>query len=162
MAQGRWIVACAVCLSLAVPAAAFAAEKASAKGAAKGPKVTYEDDVRPIFRERCFGCHNTDKKTAGLDLTTSSAMMAGGGSGEKRSPLAQKVADLLDQARALSDADLKTQRDALIDQARQIAQQINPIMPLRQWVGHQFAELLSNPQLTTALDEYKPPLDAEK
>ncbi len=81
MAQGRWIVACAVCLSLAVPAAAFAAEKASAKGAAKGPKVTYEDDVRPIFREKCFGCHNTDKKTAGLDLTTYSAMMAGGGSG---------------------------------------------------------------------------------
>ncbi len=81
MAQGRWIVACAVCLWLAVPAAACAAEKASAKGAAKGPKVTYEDDVRPIFREKCFGCHNTDKKTAGLDLTTYSALMAGGGSG---------------------------------------------------------------------------------
>jgi WD40 repeat protein len=81
MAYGRWIVACAVCFALAVPAAACAAEKASAKGAAKGPKVTYEDDVRPIFREKCFGCHNTDKKTAGLDLTTYSAMMAGGGSG---------------------------------------------------------------------------------
>ena len=81
MAQGRWIVACAVCLWLAVPAAAFAAEKASAKGAAKGPKVTYEDHVQPIFREKCFACHNTDKKTAGLDLTNYSAMMAGGGSG---------------------------------------------------------------------------------
>ena len=77
----RWIVACALGLWLAVPAAGSAAEKESAKGAAKGPKVTYEDDVRPIFREKCFGCHNTDKKTAGLDLTTYSAMMAGGGSG---------------------------------------------------------------------------------
>jgi hypothetical protein len=81
MALWRWIVPCALCLLLAVPATDFAAETASAKGAAKGPKVTYEDEVRPIFREKCFGCHNTDKKTAGLDLTTYSGLMAGGGSG---------------------------------------------------------------------------------
>jgi hypothetical protein len=35
-----------------------------------GPKTTYADHVLPIFREKCASCHNTDKKTAGLDLTT--------------------------------------------------------------------------------------------
>ena len=73
--------ACALALLLGEAATAVAAEKASAKGTSKGPKVTYEDNVRTIFREKCFGCHNTEKKTAGLDLTTYPGVMAGGGSG---------------------------------------------------------------------------------
>jgi WD40 repeat protein len=48
---------------------------------AKGPKVTFEDHIKPIFREKCAACHNTDKKTAGLDLTNYAGTMAGGGSG---------------------------------------------------------------------------------
>ncbi len=71
----------ALALLLAVPAAAVPAEKTPAKGASKGPKLTYDDNVRTIFRERCFACHNTEKKTAGLDLTTYSGVMTGGGSG---------------------------------------------------------------------------------
>src|SRR5580693_6435038 len=54
--------------------------------ASKGPKVTYEDHVKPILREKCFGCHNTDKKTAGLDLTNYAGAMAGGGSGPVINP----------------------------------------------------------------------------
>jgi hypothetical protein len=77
----RAIAVCAFALSLMVPASGFSAEKASAKAASKGPKVTYDDNVRTIFRERCFACHNTEKKTAGLDLTTYSGVMTGGGSG---------------------------------------------------------------------------------
>lgn len=73
--------ACALAFLLAVPATALPAEKAPAKAAAKGPKVSYDDNVRTIFRERCFACHNTEKKTAGLDLSTYSGVMAGGGSG---------------------------------------------------------------------------------
>src|SRR5271156_4886576 len=53
---------------------------------AKGPKVTYEDNVKPIFREKCFACHNTEKKTAGLDLTNYAGAMAGGGSGPVINP----------------------------------------------------------------------------
>jgi WD40 repeat protein len=48
---------------------------------AKGPKITFDDHVKPIFREKCAACHNTDKKTAGLDLTNYAGTMAGGGSG---------------------------------------------------------------------------------
>jgi hypothetical protein len=58
-----------------------AAGKSPAKGDSKGPKLTYDENVRNIFREKCFACHNTEKKTAGLDLTTYSGVMAGGGSG---------------------------------------------------------------------------------
>ena len=45
-------------------------------------KINYTDPVRPIFREKCFSCHNTNKKSANLDLSTYSALMQGGASGE--------------------------------------------------------------------------------
>ncbi|MCA9035179.1 MAG: hypothetical protein KDA91_08620, partial [Planctomycetaceae bacterium] len=44
-------------------------------------KVNYEDHVRPIFRDKCFSCHNTNKKSADLDLTTYTSLMTGGASG---------------------------------------------------------------------------------
>ncbi|HEV8068750.1 MAG TPA: c-type cytochrome domain-containing protein [Planctomycetaceae bacterium] len=76
------IVACALAFLALVPIRAD--DKKSAP--AKGPKVTYEDNVKPIFREKCFACHNTEKKTAGLDLTNYAGAMAGGGSGPVISP----------------------------------------------------------------------------
>ncbi len=45
-------------------------------------KVTYQDHVRPIFENKCFSCHNPDKAKGGLDLTTYSAALSGGGSGQ--------------------------------------------------------------------------------
>ena len=45
-------------------------------------KVTFVDDALPILRQRCGACHNADKKTAGLDVTSYAAIMRGGGSGE--------------------------------------------------------------------------------
>jgi hypothetical protein len=44
-------------------------------------KVTYQDHVLPIFREKCVGCHNPDKPRGGLQLDTYAKAMAGGGSG---------------------------------------------------------------------------------
>ena len=58
----------------------------SGTAGAADKKITYEEHVKPIFRQKCFSCHNTDKKTADLDLTNYTAMMAGGGSGEAVSP----------------------------------------------------------------------------
>ncbi|HUR58282.1 MAG TPA: c-type cytochrome domain-containing protein [Opitutaceae bacterium] len=51
----------------------------AATGEAK--KVTYEDDVLPIFRDNCLKCHNPDKLKGDLDLTSFSAAIKGGGSG---------------------------------------------------------------------------------
>lgn len=45
------------------------------------PKVTYDDDVKPIFQQKCFSCHNPDKKSADLDLTNFTNLMQGGASG---------------------------------------------------------------------------------
>ena len=49
-------------------------------------KVNFEDHVKPIFRAKCFSCHNTNKKTADLDLSNYTAMMQGGGSGAAIEP----------------------------------------------------------------------------
>lgn len=50
------------------------------------PKVTYDDDVRPIFQQKCFSCHNPDKKSADLDLTNFTNLMQGGASGASVEP----------------------------------------------------------------------------
>lgn len=49
-------------------------------------KVTFADNALPVLRQRCGACHNADKKTAGLDVTSYAAIMRGGGSGEVIAP----------------------------------------------------------------------------
>ena len=52
------------------------------KGKKKPPKVTYDEHVKPILRQKCFSCHNADKRKGDLDMTTYTGLMQGGGSGE--------------------------------------------------------------------------------
>ena len=52
----------------------------------KQEKITYEDHVKPIFRQHCFSCHNQNKKEGDLDLTNYTGLMQGGGSGEVIDP----------------------------------------------------------------------------
>ena len=56
-----------------------------AADAPKG-KVTFQDQVSPIFRNRCGSCHNPDKQKGGLNLDNFGAMMQGGGSGKVVEP----------------------------------------------------------------------------
>lgn len=49
--------------------------------AADEKKVTFQDDVLPVFRSACLNCHNPDKKKGGLDLSSFTGTMAGGGGG---------------------------------------------------------------------------------
>ena len=44
-------------------------------------KVTFEDDILPIFRNKCLNCHNQEKMRADLDLSTYDATMLGSGNG---------------------------------------------------------------------------------
>lgn len=44
-------------------------------------KVTFEDHIKPILREKCLTCHNTNKKTSDLDLSSYSSLMQGGSAG---------------------------------------------------------------------------------
>ena len=48
--------------------------------------VSYSDHVRPMLGQHCFACHNADRQRGGLDLSSYSALMAGGSSGEIVSP----------------------------------------------------------------------------
>jgi hypothetical protein len=49
-------------------------------------KVTYDDQVAPIIREKCAACHNQDKKSGGLILTDYTNVMQGGSSGKVIEP----------------------------------------------------------------------------
>ncbi len=71
--SSRWVLSlCSLCLCGSFSSAAG--------------KVTYDDHIQPILREKCFACHNQDKKKGGLQLHTYANLMAGGGSGETVKP----------------------------------------------------------------------------
>ncbi len=45
-------------------------------------KITFEDHIKPIFRQHCINCHNQGEAKGGLALDSMSALIAGGASGE--------------------------------------------------------------------------------
>src|SRR3954470_3409560 len=45
------------------------------------PKLTYADHVLPILRDKCLGCHNSEKARGGLDASNYVKLMEGGSSG---------------------------------------------------------------------------------
>ncbi|TWT67056.1 c-type cytochrome domain-containing protein [Allorhodopirellula solitaria] len=61
---------------LAAPVALAAPADEAAK------KVTFDDDVKPIFRQHCLTCHNQSDKRGGLAIDSYGALLEGGGSGE--------------------------------------------------------------------------------
>ncbi|MGA0133641.1 MAG: c-type cytochrome domain-containing protein, partial [Opitutales bacterium] len=44
-------------------------------------KLTYDDHVRPLLENKCFSCHNPDKKKGGLELTSYAGLVDGGSGG---------------------------------------------------------------------------------
>ncbi|WP_152050946.1 WD40 domain-containing protein [Tautonia marina] len=53
---------------------------------AEDAKLTFTDNAAKIFQARCNTCHNADKASGGLNLTTYANMMEGGGSGSVIEP----------------------------------------------------------------------------
>jgi len=41
-----------------------------------GDRVGFVGDISPILRDRCLPCHNAERATAGVDFSSSEAMMA--------------------------------------------------------------------------------------
>src|SRR4051812_43543961 len=66
----------ATILSLSLLLAAAATARAQ-----DAEKITYQDHIRPLLENKCFSCHNPDKKKGDLDLTSFGALMVGGGGG---------------------------------------------------------------------------------
>jgi mono/diheme cytochrome c family protein len=50
--------------------------------AAASEPVTFEKDIKPIFKQHCIGCHNADRPRGELDLSTMAAVQEGGTSGK--------------------------------------------------------------------------------
>ncbi len=71
-------------VALTASLSAFGVPAAGADDAAKkkAAKVTYDDHIRPIFREHCFSCHNQNSAKSGLALDSYAAVIEGGSSGE--------------------------------------------------------------------------------
>lgn len=60
-------------------------DRASLAADAKA-KVTFQDQVSAVFKNRCNSCHNADKQKGGLNLETFGGAMQGGGSGKVVEP----------------------------------------------------------------------------
>jgi hypothetical protein len=73
----------ALCVILSANFVSAQEAKKKSAPAKKPAKLTYDEHVKPIFRAKCFSCHNPDKKSGGLDLTTYGALRQGGASGEE-------------------------------------------------------------------------------
>src|SRR5436190_14899994 len=58
-------------------------------------KVTYNDHVLPILRDKCAGCHNPDKGRGGLNVLTYTTIMEGASSGKVIQPGAPDGSKLL-------------------------------------------------------------------
>ncbi|MDR3633923.1 MAG: hypothetical protein P4L84_08970 [Isosphaeraceae bacterium] len=65
---------------------ALGALAAAADAAKPKPKVTFQDQVSGVFKNRCNSCHNGDKQKGGLNLESFGGTMQGGGSGKVVEP----------------------------------------------------------------------------
>jgi hypothetical protein len=69
----RWLTRrCLILAAGLVATAAFAQD---------AEKLTYDDHIRPLLENKCFSCHNPDKKKGGLELTSYAGLMNGGSGG---------------------------------------------------------------------------------
>ncbi len=88
-------------------------------------RVTYDDDVAPLLRKKCFGCHNPDRKKGGLVLSTYTLAMAGGSSGEVVKPGDAEASRLLLLVTHQEEPHMPPRGDMLPDPA---------ISMLRRWI----------------------------
>ena len=50
--------------------------------AARGGEVRFEQDVEPILKQHCMGCHGSDEQESRFRLDRLASMLSGGNSGE--------------------------------------------------------------------------------
>jgi hypothetical protein len=106
----RFPSAAALCLSVSSAAAA----------------PSWQEQVLPIFREHCNGCHNPDKLKADLDLTSYAATMKGGSSGECVKPGNPDASLLFRVTAHLEEPEMPPKKPKLPDPALAI---------LRDWIA---------------------------
>src|SRR3990170_4188067 len=80
-----WVCGLAIVLS-AVAGGRAAADEAKPADGKPPAKITYDEHVRPIFREHCFSCHNQDTKKSDLSLASFAGISQGGSTGPVLEP----------------------------------------------------------------------------
>ena len=68
------------CVLLTV--SSFQAAGAEPDAAAKSPRVSFHQQIRPILQARCQGCHQPAKSGGGYDMTAYESLLKGGESEE--------------------------------------------------------------------------------
>jgi WD40 repeat protein len=97
---------------IAVALVALAAVAASADETPPA-KITYDEHVKPIFREHCFSCHNEDAKKSDLSVATFSSLIKGGASGAVIEPGDPDSSRLWDLVAHLDEPKMPPEQDKL-------------------------------------------------
>ena len=79
---------------------------------AASAKVTYDDDVLPVFEQVCLNCHNPDKAKGGLDLSSFSGTLKGSSGGKIVEP-GDLSSSLLAVVKKTSEPAMPPEGDAL-------------------------------------------------
>jgi hypothetical protein len=104
-------------------------------------------DCRGLSQEDFVGLRN--------DTAEELSVFAAGPNPGRPPAIVGKANALLTRAHKMSDAEFSSQQSALEDEARKIAGGMDPIPNLRHWMENEMAELLSNPELVKAIDDWK-------
>ncbi len=94
-------------------------------------KVTFNDQVLPIFKNACLNCHNPDKKKAGLDLSTYQGALAGSDNGKVVESGSPDKSLLLKTVKHIEEPKMPPKGDKLTDA---------DIAMLEKWVAGQLLE----------------------
>lgn len=82
----RAALACAACSNRRILLFCAVVALCGARGAKADNKVTFDEHIAPLLKQRCGSCHNPTAKKGDLDVTTYLNLMKGGGSGDSVSP----------------------------------------------------------------------------
>jgi len=116
----------------------------AAVASAAEPVITYDEHVRPIFREHCMKCHGEDEQKADLNLSTHATALKGG-SGGKAVVAGRASTSLLFKAITNEDdADRMPPKKARLPAAQ--------IELIRQWIQGGLLESAGSKSLVTARD----------
>ena len=115
------------------------------------------DDPTQLVIEAIHQCRGmNDDDFANLREDTAQEMgIFGGGSNPAKTPaIAGKVKNLLNRAHKMSNSEYTDQQSQLEDEARKLVGGADPIPCLRHWMENEMADLLSNPELPHAIEEW--------
>ncbi len=117
----RFNTACGLIVLLFVSPLAIAddVKPADGKPAESAAKITYDEHVRPIFREHCFSCHNQDAKKGDLVLDSFAAAMHGGSTGAVIEPGDAESSRMWDLVSHADEPKMPPNQDKLADEKLQ-------------------------------------------